>query len=167
VHCGIWNYYHRLPIVLMAGDPAGTPWTIANATLPTTPAWQHTNNNAANSILLFSGAPEESVVATFDQHAAGAGNQNTVGLFNAMGVNQATPGGSGATPVIGQYWVSAGGATGVNINSSFVVHAGLVMAPALGLNTLYSLEAGNSAGTPGMDIYGGVQNCMMVARYNG
>jgi hypothetical protein len=74
---GIWNVYNRVPIILQAGDSTAS-WTY------NTNAWRASNNDANNSLTVFTGLAEEEFTTRFVQSGSLTDNNTTSSMEIAL-----------------------------------------------------------------------------------
>lgn len=122
---GVWNAFNRVPIGLKGGDPNASWTTIAGLY----PAFLPANGNSANRVTSFCGLPEEIVGSSLTEGISiGSGATTYVGI----GVN------STGTP---------SGTLGVSLVSGQFPNAATDIAPAIGINNIYALEAYSANGS--------------------
>jgi hypothetical protein len=140
---GVWNYYNRVPISLLAGNPGDWPYN--------TPSFSPANATLNNSVQTFQGVAEDTIIITYSQAAAAAAGM----LLTQIGIgwnNTTSPSG-----FLGRF-VQPSGSGGVNNN----MYAQFTAQPSLGLNAAYMLIYGNAT-----VMWSGNQNfCLMQASYN-
>ncbi len=143
---GVWNAYHRQQIQLQAGDNTAGGWTYNTAT------FRASNNSAANSLTVFSGLAEESYFLSFEQGVvANFANSNTLQL--GIGVNSTSlPG-----PI-----ASVAGTTSTATQTLGVTELSV---PALGIQTITSLEKGSSLSSN--NFFGTATWMNLIARWRG
>lgn len=136
------NAYNKTPTYLKAGD-ATASWSPASGG-----AFRVSNNSTANSITLFSALPEDYYDISNEQVALTIATGNTTQL--GIGVNSTS---------------ATTGKVGRNTAASATITTDLVaayqMPPALGINTLYSLESTTGAAT----VYGTETNMILAAKW--
>jgi hypothetical protein len=131
---GIWNAFNRQPTFLKAGDGTAS-WSY------TTNAYRPANNNAANSLTIFSGLAEDIYDLQLDSYFGGAANTlQTVQGAVGIGVNSTTA----ISGTAGQF--SGTNSTGSGqIVFNFKAIADHKLPPLLGINTITMLENGLGA----------------------
>lgn len=139
----VWNAYNRQPIFLQAGDSTAS-WTYA------TNAWRSSNNNAANTLGVFIGLPEEPADATFLQRAqmvsASAQSATEIGIgISSTGINSGTAGSSFA-----------------NLTGTVqaMMTARYTIPPSMGFTAVNALEDTGSHSTS--ETYYGTQTLMLL-----
>lgn len=137
---GIWNTYNRVPITLLGGDSTAS-WNYGTATI------RPSNGNTANSFTSFTGLAEELYSFNFYQNVLGA-NSVTATLKVGIGYNSTTAFSSGFSPVT----------NAPNGEPAFLT-AALPVSPALGINTITSLETSLNGGTV---TYDGTEASMLL-----
>lgn len=147
---GVWNAYNRSLVTLKAGDAIAS-WSYSSATL------RSSNNVAANSLTVFAGLPETQFDLSFIQKgmAANAGAA-TYTLLNAIGVNSTTVGS-------GLKGSNISATNSAVVNQTLNMIAKHVAAPAIGIQTISCLEAGNAGG--GVTFYGTEEFMQLTAQW--
>jgi hypothetical protein len=137
---GIWNYYNRVPVILKAGDSTAS-WTYATTTI------RASRGQTTNSLTIFSGLAEDICRIKFDQFITGAATQGdqTIGI----GYNS-------TTVMSGRTGKVVAGATGWT--AGFTQSAEYIAVPAIGINTITSLELG----VTGTATYSGTEANMVL-----
>lgn len=131
---GVWNNYNRQAIYLKAGDSTAT-WTYSTATI------RPSNGSTANSLIVFSGLPEETYNFGFNQNLDVVNNGATASNFQiGIGYNSTTA----FSGQIGEIKVAA--AANITLGPS-TIQAQYIAPPAIGINTITSLENCPAAGT--------------------
>ena len=152
---GIWNAYNRVPIYLKAGDSAAN-W-LAPATLGPT------NSSTANSLQVFTGLAEEQADLKYSSRAvtgtvaAGATAQYVI----ALGFNST----SASTGRVGTQSMNA--VSSVLQNCGFDEVAEYFAPPALGVNTITSLEQNVNAASVNMTVSGTEGGSVLTAQWRG
>lgn len=148
----VWNAYNRKGIALKAGDATAT-WNYDTVT------FRPSNNNAANSITIFSGLTEEEY--SFEQYQNvinnGIGAAGVAGAINGIGFNS-TSVASGFTSAP-TTTVSTG-----SVNFGMGLVARHSAPPALGINVVTALEKGRGTGS-GTTWSGTEANSILSARW--
>jgi hypothetical protein len=152
---GIWNAFNRVPIVLKAGDPTAS-WTYNTSTI------RASNGNTANSLTIFSGLAEDYYSLFFTQNVGlstnGGANLCTVQVGIGYNVTNAF---AGKATVISE---TASASLGTQaISADFFSE--YLAPPALGINTVTSLEDTVSAGN-GVTYFGLESRMILSARWN-
>lgn len=155
---GIWNFYNRQLITVMAGDPTSS-WSTTSASL------RPSNGNTANSITVFSGLPEELFTTSFTQRQevtnATSGNLNS-GTIIGIGWNSTTAS-SGQQSQDQLVWVGA-----VSTLTLFTTTpAKYVAAPSTGINVVTSLEAILGNAGSGQSFFGTQSQMLLLASWRG
>lgn len=143
---GIWNAYNRVPVFLKAGD-ATASWSY------TTASFRASNGSSANSLTIFCGLSEEAADLEFRNTFSNTGTFLT--NFIGIGVNSTAVASGYAGPA------SVGGSQS-GIQLGFPT-AKFNKAPALGINTITSLELGQASQT----FYGTEANMVLTAVWRG
>lgn len=141
---GVWNAYNRRTIILRAGDSTAS-WSYGTATI------RASNNSSANSLTVFTGLAEEQFRLGFWQNADASAN--VAGGKIGIGWNSTTAfsGFAGAMQVP----LATGGSTS---------SAQQITGPALGVNTVTSLELG---GSNAATFKGGDDDMLLTGEYMG
>jgi hypothetical protein len=154
---GIWNAYNRQRIVMQVRDPT-VSWLDGGA------SWHQTNSSVANSLITFTGLPEEE--AMFDYgHFVNVGNAAASAICAAaisVGVNSTSvPLGSIGNMVL---TTPAGG----GFSSQGTVKSAYVLPPTIGTNLINLLSniSINVTATVQPTYYGGLL-MLMTAEYKG
>lgn len=141
---GVWNAYNRTHIQMIAGD-ATASWT----NVPS--SWRVSNNNTANSILAFTGLPEEPILSWFTQTLFNNNRNSQLGIgWNST----AAPSG-----LNGRYEPHPVGASATQMNAAFSPQ------PTLGAQSVYCMELGS--GDANGVFSGGQGNMQLMVEYNG
>ena len=141
---GVWNAYNRTHIQMIAGD-ATASW----ANVPS--SWRVSNNNTANSILAFTGLPEEPILSWFTQTLSNNNRNSQLGIgWNST----AAPSG-----LNGRYEPHPVGASAAQMNAAFSPQ------PTLGTQSVYCMELGS--GDANGVFSGGQGNMQLMVEYNG
>jgi hypothetical protein len=151
---GIWNAFHRKPIILKAGDSTAS-WAYNTNT------WRAANGSSANSLTVFQGLAEEMYI-----------------LRNTQRVTVAVPGGGSKTQAsyVGIGWNSTSALSGRQGAASITnpsaddndmtISAEFIQVPSLGINVVTALEiAPNTQGTPAQ--FGGEDDFVLSALWTG
>ena len=144
----VWNNYNQVPVYLKGGDPNGS-WGYNGA------AWRSSNNNSANNLTVFSGFPQDIYDIKFFQHYT-ASNAASSGTSGQIGIGLNTNSGPTGTSNIGSNFSNNPG----NYSVGSPVYAAYTMPPALGINTLYSLEFTSGTSSQG---FGGTEASMVLS----
>ncbi len=124
--CGIWNAYNRKKILLSAGDSTAS-WTYDTQTL------RQSRATAGNTLQIFTGLPEEFVIAEFNQKVGVSTTSENPQI--GIGLNSTTA-------------ISGFSSTDqLAVNFTIGLNANLTLAPTIGINNLNMLEAGGSVAT--------------------
>lgn len=146
---GVWNAYNRVPIQLRAGDGTAS-WAYSSATV------RASRNDSTNSLQVFAGLAEEAFDLNFQQRIDVNAVSATYTIY--VGYNSLVSG-SGKLGIL----VTGGG-------SGFAMQATALYLtpPALGIQTITSLEANPTAnsGSPGLN-YGTEAYMVLSAKYRG
>jgi hypothetical protein len=149
---GVWNAYNRQHILMKAGDSTAS-WSYSTNTV------RASNNASANSISVFTGLSEEAFDLQFSQRITIA--SSTAGMLEiGVGWNST----SAVSGMRGTLRTANGSATSIQASGS--VTARYVNAPALGVNTVTSLEVAPNSGSTN-DFLGTETNMMLTASYFG
>ncbi len=152
---GVWNSYNKQNIYLKAGDPTAS-WSYGTNTI------RSSNNNAANSLTVFTGLATE----VFDLR------------FTQLSTQQVGTGSVTATSNSGIGWNSVaafsgtiGVASGFNANASGVTlqetpTSSFIQVPSLGINTVSALER-SPAANAGVTYFGTEANMALSAFWRG
>jgi hypothetical protein len=150
---GVWNAYNRVPIILQAGD-ATASWSYNAAT------WRPSNNNANNSLTVFTGLAEERFFTRFDQTGQTQDNNSSSGPQNGIGWNSTnTP--FGKTGVL----YSSISSSISNIQRTDMV-AEYINQGSLGCNVVRALEAA-IVSSSGANFFGTSASMVLSAQYRG
>jgi hypothetical protein len=150
---GVWNAYNRVPIILQAGD-ATASWSYNTAT------WRPSNNNANNSLTVFTGLAEERFFTRFDQTGQTQDNNSSSGPQNGIGWNSTnTP--FGKTGVL----YSSISSSISNIQRTDMV-AEYINQGSLGCNVVRALEAA-IVSSSGANFFGTSASMVLSAQYRG
>lgn len=152
---GVWNYYNRRPLYLKAGDSTAS-WAYTTATI------RASNNNSANSLVIFAGLADESFDIQFHQKiaAGNAGSSAVTSGANAIGLNSTTA----ASGMSGKVGVSNSAAVTTIVHGTGV--ARLVLPPALGASNVHALEVAVDA-TGTMSWFGTESDMLLAATWRG
>ncbi len=144
----IWNAYNRVPIILQAGDSTASWFAPINA------SFSASNSNAANSLTIFSGLPEETYDLKFVQNVllSTTGTSST-DISIGIGFNST----SAATGLTGKGQLT--NTTSSNSVLSLIAAAPLV--PSLGINTITCLQ--KSTSNNGVAAYSGTAESMLLS----
>lgn len=142
---GVWNAYNRVPITLQAGD-ATSEWSYGTATI------RPSNGNTANSLTVFSGLAEEVYNLQFTQAIAASSSSERSMVFG-IGWNSTTAFSGLAVNVVSESLCA------------FQAFAKYQAAPALGIQTVTSLEEGQGVGS--FDINGTQTNMVLTGTWRG
>lgn len=155
---GVWNAYNRVPIILQAGDTTAS-WTYNTATI------RQSNGAAGNTLAVFCGLAEELATIDFSQYiehttdaSGGAYDVSKIGI----GVNSTTAN-SGREGKISTQQVTDLEAHG----NGLVATARHFLLPALGLNNINCTEFGDATASVTTTFYGGNDDMVLEAIYNG
>lgn len=151
----VWNAYNRQTIYLKSGDGTAS-WTYS------TNAFRPSNGNAANSLTVFQGLPEERYDLKFNQQFTALAASNTVigsvGIgYNSVGVA------SGFGPSSRGWGLITSGTT---ITLSGGMTAAFLQVPALGIQLITSLELGVTV-TGTLTFFGSEANMVLSAQWKG
>lgn len=124
----VWNRYNRKQVILKVGDNTAS-WTYNSSTI------RVSNNNSANNLTWFTGLPEE--IGTFDFIQRINNPEGTAGATATIGI------GYNSTTAFSGTQANTGLNTSTN---TFLINfpARYIAPPALGINTITALEAGNT-----------------------
>lgn len=148
---GVWNYYNRVPIILMGGDNTAS-WTYNSLTV------RAANGNSANNVSVFAGVAEEAFDATYSTNYPGSSSTGAV-TFGGIGL-----GINSTTAFAGRYTQTE------FISSTFKglpLLASYTSPPLLGINTIYCLEAATSVPSLTCTFQGTQTFMKLVVIYNG
>ena len=150
---GVWNAYNRVPIVLQGGDPGGS-WTY------TTNTWRPSNNNASNSLTVFTGLAEERFASRFTQTIQTQDSNTTSSGQNAIGWNS-------TNAPFGKTGMLHSSINSVILNTQRTdMVAEHFNPPALGINVVRALEIAGS-GSNSSTFFGTVSGMLLSAQYRG
>ncbi len=154
---GVWNAYNRVPIILQAGDSTGT-WSYTS-TITIRPA----DNNAANSLTVFSGLPEEvyDLQALQKMQYSGSSAASNSQSYNGIGYNT-TAGSCG--PFGSLYFTST---AMVSFSGQATGASQCMEPPSLGLNTVTALENVTASTNSTITYFGGVTSMLLTAKWRG
>ena len=124
---GVWNAYNRRGIGLQVQDSTGS-W-------PYNGGFRPSNNNSANSLLTFTGLPEEFLALEFGQMIYNGSGNSTATL--GIGINST----SSLSGQLGLFYD-----TGTVSGAGASVSARFNAAPSLGLNRVSALESTSAGG---------------------
>ena len=148
----VWNAYNRALIVLKAGDTTAS-WTYNSATV------RASRGDSNNNLKTFTGLPEETVDLQFMQRVSSIVNASNAGPGIGIGVNSTTVAtGFAPQPSVGQ-------AAASNTTMASIAQARHILPPALGVNTITSLESEVQAVTS--TFYGTEANMLLLAKWLG
>lgn len=151
------NFYTTLPIILQAGDPTTTPWVY------NTQSYRLANANAANSLTILQGLPQDLPELTIvgflsgGQNGSGTNSQANVGI--SLNGNLTPVGITGGVTFAG---VSGGGFNYVGHTTTGYYTS----PPFIGINVFSFLESGANLGST-TSFNGGPTNMLLKARFNG
>jgi hypothetical protein len=154
---GVWDAYWRAPICMQVGDPTST-WGYTTAVI------RPSNGNTANSLITFTGLPEETLNLTFLQ-TINPSNSNGVGLqvdTGQIGIGfNSTTAFSGTTGQVTMDFLPASGAwqTWGSPTAAYQVPS------IIGAQTVTALE--DVAGTRGANFLGTQSYMLFSACYRG
>jgi hypothetical protein len=142
---GIWNAYNRQPITLLVSDPTAS-WNYGSATL------NPSNSNTNNSMMAFTGLPEELTTCVFTQKVSPMNVTGSTGFSANVAIGI---GWNSTSAVSGQLGVEFFTFTGSSSSFSLIttLTANYVNPPGIGTNLVTALESGNSG--PNNTFYGG------------
>lgn len=150
---GVWNAFNRRRILLQVADSTAA-WAY------TTSAWRASNNSTSNKATVFAGLPEEEYDISFTQIGGSSDNNSTANLGIGIGWNS-------TTSTTGKRGIhnSSLGLVGV-FNQQKDLVAGLIQAPSIGINDVWSVENGNG-GSSGAFNGSANSGMLLTARYFG
>ena len=143
---GVWNCYNRSLIYLKAGDSTAS-WSYGGATI------RASNNNAANSLQVFSGLPEEYYDIKFNQMLDATSGATSVQGSSLIGFNSV---------------VASSGyfANNSSVGGFFPGIAEYFAVPSLGMNRITCLETLTS-GSANISFFGTETKMVLSAQYRG
>lgn len=148
---GVWNAFNRRPIILVAGD-ATASWAYGTDTL------RASNNASANSLSVFCGLAEEAADLDFVQKVQHQANAAAQTAKIGIGVNS-------TTALSGfRGWSDQDAEAPATDASGATLTARHHLVPALGVNTITSLEAGSGTN---QSFFGGDDDMRLSARWMG
>jgi hypothetical protein len=153
---GVWNFYNRVPICLLAGDSTAN-WSYTTATV------REANGSTTNTAAVFTGLAEEEIVTEYKNYLIASSDNSagdSAGGIVGVGYNSTTV----FSGTQGQFSHQASGtATTLNINN--VVSGNYVAPPSLGVNNVNALE--KAIGNHGFQGNGTQANMLLSACYRG
>lgn len=171
---GVWNAYNRVPIILKAGDGTAS-WAYTTNTLRAsqnipatyTAIIANVGGTASNGLTVFAGLAEEIFDLNFIQRQGvvqGSTGTGTESFMNGgIGVNSITA----ASGTLSRTGISGSGGAAILIAAG-TPSAKYILAPALGLQQIFSLEASALVGTSATNLwYGTEANMALTARWSG
>jgi len=132
---GVWNAYNRQSIYLKAGDSTSS-WSLNNAT-----GLHAVNGNAANSLTVFAGLPEELVDFRYSARASASPTTGLIAtVVSGIGFNST----SSTSGNVGNFTESPSGASYTFVRQ---INAEYLSTTWIGINTATALETSQTSTT--------------------
>jgi hypothetical protein len=159
---GVWNAYNRADIYLFGGDST-SGWSYSTATI------RQSRGQTTNRLTTLCGLAEEKIYAKFNQYLAittANGSTGTATARMGIGVNSTTAFATNCK--VGKYnyvLPDNGGTADPAIAVEF--EAEHMIAPALGLQEINSLEITDAVSNATVEFFGSSANMRLAARWRG